>query len=77
MIMSGQLHKVNLAFRFFLELVMFASLAAAPATALDGGGRWIWAIIAPITAMTLWGVFATPDDPSRSGKTMCFEIRAG
>ena len=49
---------------------MFASFGAAPAIALHGGIRWIWVVIAPVGAMTLWGVFATLDDPSRSGRTV-------
>ena len=62
--------KANLALRFLLELAMLASLAVAPAIALDGWSRWIWVVIAPIGAMGLWGSFATPDDPSRSGSTI-------
>ena len=68
--MSGPLLKANLALRFILELAMFASFAVAPAIALDGGSRWIWAAIGPVGAMALWGVFAIPDDPSRSGRTV-------
>ena len=49
---------------------MFASFAVAPAIALDGGSRWLWVAIGPIGAMALWGVFAIPDDPSRSGRTV-------
>jgi len=52
--------------RFALEL-----------SALAAFGVWGWqtyglaaAIVTPAVAATLWGVFAVPDDPSRSGKTV-------
>ncbi len=32
--------------------------------------RWVLMIAAPLGAMVLWGVFAVPDDPSRSGETV-------
>lgn len=41
-----------------------------------GHGRtetpWRWALMLalPLAAATLWGVFATPGDPSRSGSTV-------
>lgn len=34
------------------------------------GGHILWAILLPVLAMTLWAVFATRNDPSRSGKTV-------
>lgn len=53
----------NLMLRFILELWALAALA-----------MWGWltygmiaAIIAPVAAAALWGVFAVPDYPSRSG----------
>ena len=58
--------KWNLMLRFALELCALAALA-----------MWGWltygiiaAIAAPVAAAALWGVFAVPDDPSRSGKTV-------
>jgi len=67
---TSRLVKVNLIFRFFLELAMFAGFAAAPALALSGGSKWILAAVAPLAAMAVWGVFATQGDPSRSGRTV-------
>lgn len=32
--------------------------------------RWVLMIAAPLGAAMLWGVFAVPDDPSRSGNTV-------
>ncbi|MDB4584864.1 YrdB family protein [Draconibacterium sp.] len=61
-------HPLNLAFRFLLEL-----------TALIAMGIWGWQLSdlfirfllvwgIPVLAAVLWGVFAVPGDPSRSGK---------
>ena len=56
----------NLALRFILELCALAALCV-----------WGWqtygliaAIVTPAAAAGLWGLFAVPDDPSRSGKTV-------
>lgn len=67
---ASQMVKVNLVLRLILEMAMLASFAAAPAIALHGWSRWALAAIAPIGAMAVWGVFATPNDPSRSGRTV-------
>lgn len=67
---ASPLVKVNLMLRFFLEMAMFAGYAAAFALALSGSSRWILVAIAPLGAMALWVVFATPGDPSRSGRTV-------
>lgn len=59
---------VNLAFRFLLELIGLFAL-----------GRWGWlqgdgwlgyglVVGIPILAALLWGTFAVPGDPSRSGR---------
>lgn len=31
---------------------------------------YVWGIALPIVMATMWGVFAVPNDPSRSGKTV-------
>jgi hypothetical protein len=60
-------HPINLAFRFILEL-----------TALISAGMWGWrqtegwlqialALGIPILLAAIWGIFAVPNDPSRSG----------
>ncbi|NQW18166.1 MAG: YrdB family protein [Chloroflexi bacterium] len=67
---SSPLQKVNLGLRFVLEIAMFASFCVAPAVAIDGVERWPLTVLTPIAAIAIWGVFATPDDPSRSGKTV-------
>ena len=33
----------------------------------EGLARWLWTIGLPLAAAILWGTFAVPDDPSRSG----------
>ena len=67
---ASLLVKANLALRLILEMAMFAAYAAAPIFALASGTRWILAVIAPLAAISTWGIFATPNDPSRSGKTV-------
>lgn len=62
-------HPLNLALRFALELAMLGALGL---WGYRRGGAWGWVLAAalPLTAAILWGVFAVPDDPSRSGKTV-------
>ena len=54
----------NLTLRFILELTALASLAVWGW--LSNG--WIAALGAPLLAFALWGIFAVPGDPSRSGQ---------
>ena len=60
-------HPLNLMIRFLLEL---AAIAAVGIWGWKQGADWdrfLWAILLPIILMTVWGVFAVPNDPSRSG----------
>jgi hypothetical protein len=63
-------HPLNLALRFILEILT-----------LFGAGFWAWsqfegwlgitlAFVLPVLLAAVWGIFAVPDDPSRSGKTV-------
>lgn len=63
-------HPLNLFLRFILEI-----------TALFAVGYWGWSqhpdwlkfsltIGSPIMLALIWGIFAVPNDPSRSGKTV-------
>ncbi len=62
-------HPANLAFRFVLELLALAGLAwGGFALAWSGWGRIVQAVVLPVTAAVVWGTFAVPDDPSRSGR---------
>lgn len=58
---------INLAVRFILELVALYALGRWGWTQHDGWLRFALAIGLPLIAMALWGTFAVPDDPSRSG----------
>ncbi|MCF2528956.1 YrdB family protein [Yinghuangia soli] len=59
----------NLGVRLVLELGSFAALGWAGWQMGGGGvGGVLLATVLPLAAMVLWGTFAVPGDPSRSGK---------
>jgi len=60
-------HPVNLAFRFFLELSAVFIFAVRGWRSRDDGFRILVAIVFPLLAASVWGIFAVPNDPSRSG----------
>jgi hypothetical protein len=59
---------VNLAVRFVLEIAGLAALGWWGWHQGNGIFRFVLAVGIPILAAALWGTFAVPDDPSRSGK---------
>jgi hypothetical protein len=61
-------HPINLAFRFFLEIVALLAMGYWGWTQHDGVMRFVWALGLPLLSAVVWGTFAVPDDPSRSGK---------
>lgn len=61
-------HPVNLALRFLLELAALASLGIWGWSQTEGNIKYLLAVGVPILAAAVWGTFAVPDDPSRSGK---------
>ena len=61
-------HPVNLAIRFLLELAALLATGVWGWRQSDGWPRFILALGVPLVAAVLWGTFAVPDDPSRSGK---------
>jgi hypothetical protein len=61
-------HPINLALRFILELIALFSMGYWGWTQHDGVSRFLWMIGLPLIAAILWGTFAVPDDPSRSGQ---------
>ena len=63
-------HPLNLALRFLLELAALAVAGIFGWTVADGWWRLVAAIDFPLTLAVLWGVFAVPGDPSRSGKAI-------
>ncbi|MBN9218102.1 MAG: YrdB family protein [Mesorhizobium sp.] len=58
----------NLTLRFLLELAALLGLGMAGWSLFGGWWRWILALALPLIAAILWGVFAVPGDPSRSGR---------
>lgn len=63
-------HPINLALRFLLELtVLFAAVYWGWVTSGEWS-RYLWAIFLPLILAAVWGIFAVPHDPSRSGKTV-------
>lgn len=59
---------INLVFRFILEMAALAGMAYWGWSQNAGLARFAWAIGLPLAAAILWGTFAVPADPSRSGK---------
>ncbi|TNE56036.1 MAG: DUF2568 domain-containing protein [Bacteroidetes bacterium] len=60
-------HPINLAFRFLLELTVLAAAGTWGWRQGEGWSRYLWAIGLPLLLAALWGTFAVPGDPSRSG----------
>jgi hypothetical protein len=60
-------HPSNLALRFLLELVALCSLGLWGWNMSDGWIGWLLAPVLPLAAAAMWGTFAVPNDPSRSG----------
>tara|TARA_R100001015_G_C4574081_1_gene131643 strand:+ start:406 stop:768 length:363 start_codon:yes stop_codon:yes gene_type:complete len=63
-------NNINLILRFLLEVVAFLAPAFYIASLTEG---FLSIILPPLSALTLtllWGIFAVPNDPSRSGKTV-------
>jgi len=59
---------VNLAVRFLLELAALIAIGAWGWSLTDEWPRYLAVVGLPLVAAALWGVFAVPDDPSRSGR---------
>jgi hypothetical protein len=59
---------INLTIRFLLELSALGSIGIWGWNQSDGWIRFGLAFGIPITLAAVWGIFAVPNDPSRSGK---------
>jgi len=59
---------INLIFRFGLEIAALTAFGIWGWNQADGWLKFILALGIPLLASVLWGIFAVPDDPSRSGK---------
>ena len=60
-------HPTNLIFRFLLEVAGLASLGYWGWCVGVGWYSYVLAAGVPFVMATIWGTFAVPDDPSRSG----------
>jgi hypothetical protein len=58
---------LNLAVRFLLELCALFTLGMWGWRLRDDSWRIVTALAVPLMAAALWGTFAVPGDPSRSG----------
>ena len=61
------MHSINLALRFFLEIAALSGFGVFVWSLFDGKWRYLALVIALGVLMALWGIFAVPGDPSRSG----------
>ena len=61
-------HPINLASPFLLEIAALLIFGLWGWGQSEGVLRFIFALGVPLLAAVLWGTFAVPDDPSRSGK---------
>lgn len=60
-------HPLNLMLRFLLEIAAISAVGIWGWKQGTDWDRFLWAVLLPIIFMTVWGVFAVPKDPSRSG----------
>ncbi len=59
---------VNLTIRFLLEISALVATGIWGWNQSDGWIRFVLSFGIPITLAAVWGIFAVPSDPSRSGK---------
>ncbi|MDO0937021.1 YrdB family protein [Streptomyces sp. DG2A-72] len=60
-------HPLALGVRFVLELVALACFGLWAWVTASASLRYVSVVAVPLVVAVLWGVFATPDDASRSG----------
>ena len=60
-------HPINLFLRFFLEITALISAGIWGWKQSDDWLRFVLSLGIPMLLTVLWGVFAVPNDPSRSG----------
>ncbi|WP_405476104.1 YrdB family protein [Streptomyces sp. NBC_00009] len=63
-------HPLSLGVRFVLELVALVCFGLWAWAVVPGFLRYVCVVAVPLIVAVLWGVFATPDDASRSGGTV-------
>ena len=59
---------LNLALRFLLELAALVAMGFWGWSLTPDWPRFLFAAGVPLFAAVVWGVFAVPEDPSRSGR---------
>jgi hypothetical protein len=59
---------VNLTLRFLLEIAALVAIGYWGFSQHAGLWRFVFGIGGPVIAAVLWGTFAVPGDPSRSGR---------
>ncbi len=60
-------HPINLIVRFLLEMAALVAVGVWGWKHSDGWLRFLLAIGTPVLLAVIWGTFAVPYDPSRSG----------
>ena len=60
-------HPINLTIRFLLELSALLAMGLWGWRQSEGWFRFVLAVAIPIIVAVVWGTFAVPNDPSRSG----------
>ena len=61
-------HPLNLLFRLILEVFALISIGMWGWSLGDKSLKYVLALVLPLIVAVVWGTFAVPDDPSRSGK---------
>ena len=61
-------HPLNLVLRFLLEIAALVAIGYWGFSQHAGIWRFVIGLGGPLIAAVLWGTFAVPDDPSRSGR---------
>ena len=61
------MNPINLGLRFLLEMACLIGIGWASWSLSTSPRRWVLVVAVPFTAAAVWGVFAVPNDPSRSG----------
>jgi hypothetical protein len=61
-------HPINMVLRFLLELGVLAVSGYWAWTVSEGSARFLLVVGVPLLLAIVWGTFAVPGDPSRSGR---------
>jgi len=64
------MNPINLFVRFVLELSALIVVGIWGYRLSDGWTKYLLAIGLPLIMAAIWGIFAVPNDPSRSGNTV-------